>query len=237
MMIPFDCFDIPAKAAVDQRIFVKDILENLDLLADEKKLLEKMVSNVRLKAVFTQDTSDIWGYEDETYLYQEIDFFHVVLKKRDKMAALNELFQKMFPRPVVICFQYGQEFALSTANKRYGKREKGRVVAEAFQLTEFFAMDDIHRELLKRIGLNYNNLKLFYEAIDYHVAAVFVIGATGKIPNPIDFSIKLRATSYQQLLAQKKQLLEEAKEATTVREKMEINSRIKDIERKMEGIF
>ena len=236
-MIPFDCFDIPAKAVVDQRIYIKDILENLDLLSDEKKLLEKMVSNIRLKAIFTQDTSGIWGYEDETYLYQEIDFFHVVLKKRDKMAALNELFQKMFPRPVVICFQCGQEYALSTASKRYGRREKGRVVAESFQLTEFFTMDKIHEELLKGIGVNYNNLKLLYEAIDYHVAAIFVIGATGKIPNPIDFSIKLRATSYQQLLSQKKQLLEDAKEATTVREKMEINSKIKEIERKMEGIF
>ena len=236
-MNPFDCLNIPAAAAVDQRIFIKDILENLDLLSDEKKLLEKMVSTVRLKAIFTEKTTGIWGYEDETYLYKEIDFFHVVLKKRDKMAALNELFQKMFPRPVVICFQYGQEYALSTASKRYGRREKDRVVAEAFQITEFFTMDGLHEELLKGIGSGFDNLKLLYESIDYHVAAIFLVGATGKIPSHIDFTIKLKSTSYQQLLLQRKQLLEEVKGATSVRERMELNSKIKEIEKRMEDLL
>ena len=236
-MTPFDCLNIPAAAATDRRIYLKDILENLDLLNDEKKLLEKMVSTVRLKAVFTENTTGIWGYEDDTYLYKEIDFFHVVLKKRDRMAALNELFQKMFQRPVVICFQFGHEYALSTASKRYGRREKDRVVTEAFQITEFFAMDGLHEDLLKGIGSDFDNLKILYESIDYHVAAIFLVGATGKIPNHIDFTIKLKSTSYQQLLSQKKQFLEEIRGATSIRERMELNSKIKEIEKKMGGLL
>ena len=59
-------FDIPEKAQIDRRIYVKDIVNNLELNSKDKQTLEKGIETVHLNGVFNESTLNIWSYVDES---------------------------------------------------------------------------------------------------------------------------------------------------------------------------
>ena len=46
----------------------------------------------------------------------------------------------MFPNPIVIFYEFGSKYAISTALKRLNKLEKGKTVIEEIQLSDFFEL-------------------------------------------------------------------------------------------------
>ena len=136
-----DLFKIPSEAQTDNRIYLKDIIENLELSSKDNKILEKSIATVHLRGVLQEETTDIWEYEDDTYSYVEVDVLYVVLKDDKKLAFVNEQLQKVFPNPLILIYEYGDKYALSTALKRINKVDSDKSVIEEFQLTNLFELD------------------------------------------------------------------------------------------------
>lgn len=231
-----ELFNIPNKAQADRRIFVKDILARLELSSRDKQSFEKTVGTIHVKGILNESTSNIWSYVDETYYYKEIILFYVVLKDITKIAFVNEQLQKVFPNPIVIFYEFGSKYAISTALKRLNKLEKGKTVIEEIQLSDFFELDDKHIQLLNKHSYDFNNLKNYYEGFNNLVATEELVDLTGIVPEVIDETAKDKSTKIKQLLRQKKELEEAYKEADSMQERMSIYMRIKDIERKLEVI-
>ena len=158
----FELFNIPTKAQADRRIFVKDILSRLELNSRDKQSIEKTISTIHVKGVLNESTSNIWSYVDDTYYYKEIIVFNVVLKDSTKIAFVNEQLHKVFPNPIVIFYEFGNKYAISTALKRLNKLEKGKTVIEEIQLSDFFELDYKHVQLLNKHSYDFNNLKSYY---------------------------------------------------------------------------
>ena len=229
-------FDIPEKAQIDRRIYVKDIVNNLELNSKDKQTLEKGIETVHLKGVFNESTLNIWSYVDDTYYYKEVDIFYVVLKDNKKIAYINEQLQKVFPNPIVIFYKFGNKYAISTALKRLSKLEKGKTVIEEIQLSDFFDLDEKHIELLNRHSYNFNNLKSYYEGLNNLVATEELVDLTGVVPEVIDETVKQRSAKIKGLLKQKKELEESYKYADSMQERMKIHMNIKELERELEVI-
>ena len=231
-----ELFNIPNKAQADRRIFVKDILARLELSSRDKQSFEKTVGTIHVKGILNESTSNIWSYVDDTYYYKEIILFYVVLKDITKVAFVNEQLQKVFPNPIVIFYEFGSKYAISTALKRLNKLEKGKTVIEEIQLSDFFELDEKHIQLLNKHSYDFNNLKNYYEGVNNLVATEELVDLTGFVPEVIDETAKDKSTKIKQLLKQKKELEEAYKDADSMQERMTIHMKIKDIENRLEVI-
>ena len=229
-----ELFNIPNKAQADRRIFVKDILARLELSSRDKQSFEKTVGTVHVKGILNESTSNIWSYVDDTYYYKEIIIFYVVLKDITKIAFVNEQLQKVFPNPIVIFYEFGNKYAISTALKRLNKLEKGKTVIEEIQLSDFFELDDKHIRLLNKHSYNFNNLRNYYEGFNNLVATEELVDLTGVVPELIDETAKAKSIKIKQLLRQKKELEEAYKEADSMQERVSIHMKIKEIDKKLE---
>lgn len=232
-----ELFNIPNKAQVDRRIFVKDILARLELSSRDKQSFEKTVGTIHVKGILNESTSNIWSYVDDTYYYKEIILFYVVLKDITKVAFVNEQLQKVFPNPIVIFYEFGSKYAISTALKRLNKLEKGKTVIEEIQLSDFFELDDKHIQLLNKHSYDFDNLKSYYEGVDNLVVTEELVDLTGVVPEIIDETAKAKSIKIKQLLKQKKELEEVYKEADSMQERMHIHMKINVIIKQLKEIF
>ncbi len=229
-----DYFKLPDKAKLDQRIYVKDLIHFAEATGPTKTMIEKSIDTMHLVGILTEDTSKIWKYEDDSYLYEEIEIINVDLKDNSKVKQLNEEIQRVFPNPVVVIYKYQDKYLLSTALKRKNKLDDKKSVIDSIQTTDWFKLDSMHDELLSKINYEKNNLKEFYEQIDYILSAEYVALITNKVPEQIDFTIKSKSIMIQELLAKKKELIEQEKEESSMQGKMQCHMQIKQIEETLE---
>ena len=206
-----DYFKLPKKAIIDQRIYVKDLIQFAEAVGPTKTMIEKSIDTIHLVGILTEDTSSIWKYEDESYLYEEIELIKVDLKDDSKIKQLNEEIQRVFPNPVIVVYEYKENYLLSTALKRKNKLDNKKSVIDSITTTQWFKLDSMHNDLLSKINYDKKNLKEFYEQIDYILSAEYVALITNKVPEVIDFTIKAKSLMIQELLARKKELEEQEK--------------------------
>lgn len=231
-----DFFKLPTKATVSQRIYTKDVVSALGVTGKDKTLIEKAVSTIHLVGIINEHTSDLWGYTDGNYIYEEVQLFSVVLKEPNHVKTLNEFIQKVFPNSIVVIYKYGSEFMLSTAMKRINKVDGTKTVIDSIQTTDWFTLDDMHQELLGKITYQKRDLKAFYEQIDYAIGAEYVAKVTGKVPEILDFTIKAKSLAIQQLLEEKRKLEQQEREESSMQGKMQCHMKIKEIEQKLEAM-
>lgn len=229
-----ELFNIPNKAQINRKIFIKDILNRLELSSRDKRIFEKNISNIYVKGILNESTTNIWSYVDDTYYYKEIIIFYITLKDITKVSFINEQLQKVFPNPIIIFYEFNNKYAISTALKRLNKLEKGKTVIEEIQLSNFFELDDKHIQLLNKHSYDFNNLKKYYENFNNLVATEEIVNLTGIVPTIIDETIKTKSIKLKKLLKQKKELLETYKEADSMQERMTIHMKIKEIEKQLE---
>ena len=229
-----DYFKLPDKAKLDQRIYVKDLIHFSEATGPIKTMIEKSIDTMHLVGILTEDTSKIWKYEDDSYLYEEIELIAIDLKDNSKVKQLNEEIQRVFPNPIVVIYKYKDNYLLSTALKRKNKLDDKKSVIDSIQTTDWFKLDSMHDELLSRINYVKSNLKEFYEQIDYILSAEYVALITDKVPEIIDFTIKSKSIMIQELLAKKKDLIEQEKEESSMKGKMQCHMQIKQIEETLE---
>ena len=229
-----DYFKLPNRAKLDQRIYVKDLIHFAEATGPAKTMIEKSIDTMHLVGIITEDTSKIWKYEDDSYLYEEIEIINVVLKDNSKVKQLNEEIQRVFPNPVVVIYKYQDKYLLSTALKRKNKLDDKKSVIDSIQTTDWFKLDSMHDELLSKINYEKNNLKEFYEQIDYILSAEYVALITNNVPEQIDFTIKSKSIMIQELLVKKKELIEQEKEESSMQGKMQCHMQIKQIEEMLE---
>ena len=227
-------FKLPKKAIIDQRIYVKDLIQFAEAVGPTKTMIEKSIDTIHLVGILTEDTSSIWKYEDESYLYEEIELIKVDLKDDSKIKQLNEEIQRVFPNPVIVVYKYKENYLLSTALKRKNKLDNKKSVIDSITTTEWFKLDSMHNDLLSKINYDKKNLKEFYEQIDYILSAEYVALITNNVPEVIDFTIKSKSIMIQELLAKKKELEEQEKEESSMQGKMQCYMQIKQIEESLE---
>lgn len=229
-----ELFNIPNKAQINRKIFIKDILNRLEISSRDKRIFEKTISNIYVKGILNESTINIWSYVDDTYYYKEIIIFYITLKDITKVSFINEQLQKVFPNPIIIFYEFNNKYAISTALKRLNKLEKGKTVIEEIQLSNFFELDDKHIQLLNKHSYDFNNLKKYYENFNNLIATEEIVNLTGIVPTTINETIKTKSIKLKKLLKQKKELLETYKEADSMQEKMAIHMKIKEIEKQLE---
>jgi len=234
--------NIPKSGKTKQRIALKDIIEQLDPSAKEKRILSSEIESIYLVGVLDLDTIRIQSYIDEDYRYESIYVIRVMLKSNVHFATINERLHMAFPNPVIIVFEWEENIVLSTAPKRINKNVKEKNVIESIYTTNTFIIDDKHNFLLKHLNLQTVkalNLKEFYESLTDYIFSERLIELIGEYPKQIPNTSELKQTI--KLIESEKAHLnaynESYKQASMMAEKMELHMKIQKTQKNIGDII
>lgn len=188
-------FNLPKKSQINQRITIKEFIEQLEPKAKEKRIISSSIKTIYLKAVLNADTIRINEYISEDYLYQAIYIIEVELKTNKNLTTVIERLHYVFPNPVILVFNYNNKHIISLAPKRINKIEKDKsVVIDIFNTNEF-QLDNEHKQFLKNLdieNIEENNLKSFYEELTNIVYSEKLIEILNEYPKQLIDKEKLK---------------------------------------------
>lgn len=160
--------ELPKDAKTRRKIPIKEIISALDDNINQRKILISAIEHIYLFGVIDYETTGLRPYVDEVVSYESIYIFQVDLKNNQSFTKLDEILQGIFPNPAILFYVYNNNHLISSAFKRINKANKEKSVVESSYLTNWFVLDEDHKELMKIMSRNFKeniDLKNIYENI------------------------------------------------------------------------
>lgn len=233
----YEHLDLPEDTALDRRIYKNLVLEHGQHTAADKRCLSDDVIHLTWKYTLKPSTVQILPFQDGEREYLEVAVVEAALRNRRRGARIAEMIQRVIPYPVVLVLVEGTGFCVSVAHKRFSLAEKGVIVAEDFLRTPWTdepkAVDLAFFSALMFGKLSQIDFYAFYTSIMKAVLARNCAELTGC------FELKTGTTE-----ADRRQLLvechalereiaglrEEIRREAPFAEKVDLNTRIKELE-------
>ncbi|MEO1954815.1 MAG: DUF4391 domain-containing protein, partial [Campylobacterales bacterium] len=121
-----DYFKIPSNAKATKKLKTY-ILDNLQLKANDKKILKTYTKTIILHYILNQSKINISKYEDEQRIYVEVYFIVIEVTSKDKIKQISNIIQTIFQKPIILIFQYENEIALNITPKRVNKSDSSKL--------------------------------------------------------------------------------------------------------------
>ena len=122
----------PEASLLDRRIFKRMVLEHGELTASDKRTLSEDVGKLTWKYTLKPSTVQVLAYEDSDREYLEVAVVEAMLNSRRRATRVAEIVQRAIPYPVLLVMVDDSGFSVSVAHKRFSQAEKGGIVAEDF---------------------------------------------------------------------------------------------------------
>ncbi|PKK98620.1 MAG: hypothetical protein CVV57_06730 [Tenericutes bacterium HGW-Tenericutes-2] len=235
-------FHIPKSGKTKQRISIKEIIDQLNPTAQDKKNLNLEVNSIYLEGVLDAQTLRIPSYVSDEHLYEAIYVLQVSLKTDQHFSQINEKLHAAFPNPLIIVYFIADILRVSLAPKRINKLTKDKTVIEANYSTSAFTIDEKHGKFMKLINLGEVkaiNLKEFYEKltdITYSERLIELIGSyPNQIPKTIDLKHNIKKIEDEKVSLN--ELKDKYKQASMMSEKMDYHMKIVSKEQEIERII
>ena len=124
-----------------QRIPVKTLVNQLQPVSADKKLIETHIASMRLVSILNERSIRIRPYKDDDYSYQAIYVFYIELKKDDSLITLSNLIHSAFPEPTILIYQRMNSYYVSLAEKRINKIEKDKILLDKHQESFYYVQN------------------------------------------------------------------------------------------------
>ena len=231
---------IPDACHLGKRVFKKLFAENASLTAADKRAFTEDIDTVTWQYTLKPSTIPISAYEDEEREYHEIAILQVNLKTNKRTRRIAEAIHRSIPYPVFLVLNHPPAFALSVAHKRFSKAEKGAIVAEDIQLTDWIdpaapsAPQAVFLESLALPGLPHTHFLDLYSALTNRLSALDAARLSGNFSlHDSQDQQELRRKrleschAIEQHIAELRALL---KKETQFNNQVELNTKIKHLE-------
>lgn len=210
-----------------QRIPVKTLVQQLQSISSDKKILESHIASMKLVSLLNEQTIHIRAYKDDDFSYQAIYVFYIELKKDDSITTLSQIIHSAFPEPTILIYRRMETNYISLATKRINKVEQGKTVVEDVLVSKI--VSDVKDEQLSLEHINGQNLREYYLNIIQWLYRLKVLSITKVYPQKeMDFKSILK--QYEQLNVDINRLKEEYKKTSMKAEKMRIDDELYDKE-------
>lgn len=234
-------FNIPAEGQIRQRVYLKDLIEEASLNGTELNYLKKEIASIHLVGVLDETTIRVSSFVNDEYAYQAIYIFNIELRSHKHLMSINERLQQTFQNPVVIVYEYKENFMISSAPKRINKAKPDRTTIEGIYTSHLFKVDQQHQTYLARLNLELIrelNLYLFYLHLNDVIYSERIINLMGFYPEKIVDAhlLKDALREVDSLKAEKNKLEQTLKETSMMRDRMNIYVSVKNIERQIQLI-
>ena len=242
----YEKLNIPKNCIVDNTVFKKAFLENADLLAFDKKIINEHIKKVTWKYCLKPDTINIQPYKSDERDYLEIEIMEVQLNDASKIKRIAEIIMRAIPYPILLVLVKDNQIQLVTGDMRKNLSDSSKVTVEDFSFTGWIDLnsEDIFRDnLFAELNiskLSYINFYEMYKDITAKVNLYNVSKIKGSLVdagNASDFDLCEIYTKIKMLEDKISQLQGKVKKAVDITERVEISVELNKLRKEKESLL
>lgn len=241
----YEKLNMPKNCIVDNTVFKKAFLENADLLAFDKKIINEHIKKVTWKYCLKPDTINVQPYKSDERDYLEIEIIEVQLNEDFKIKRIAEIIMRAIPYPILLVFVKDNQIQLVTGDMRKNLSDSSKVTVEDFSFTGWIDLnsEDIFRDnLFAELNiskLSYINFYEMYKDITAKVNLYNVSKIKGSVVNVENVSNSDIKYAYDRIKSIETEILalkSKIKKATSIKEKVELNIQIDKLKKESEEL-
>lgn len=238
---------LPKSCLVSTRMPKKVFTDNteFELKKEEKDILKEDIESIYFEYSLKPQLLNIPIYEDDNIRYEEIEIFKVKINNENKYSKVCELIQKYVQYPMLIIVENNNSIRINVTTKKINKVDNSKLVIDEMIYTDWINKDELKEkeiaflESLSINNFNTNNLFTVYEgylnSIRSFLAAKyrdeFEIKSISEVSNDIEILDKIINLENQVI-----NLRNNIKKETNMGAKVELNVKIKKIEKEIESL-
>lgn len=228
-----DKLNIPDECKISRTVFKKMFYENATLSKGDKDLFVDSIDKITWIYCLNQDNMNIPAYTTEEREYLEIEVMEVVLSENKGIKRIAEIIMRAIPYPMMLIFSFEGKYQLWVAHQRFNLADNNKITLEEPICTEW---QDTDSNLWDRLNISNFRYTNFFDMYSDIVDAVAVFNAEKLTDEEISGEearelLRRNAEIDNQITA----LRAELKKATEFNKKMEINMKIKKLEKSKNG--
>lgn len=225
----YDKLNIPDECKINRTVFKKMFYENAALSKGDKDLFVDSIDKVTWIYCLNQDNMNIPAYTTEEREYLEIEVMEVVLSENKGIKRIAEIIMRAIPYPMMLIFCFEGKYQLWTAHQRFNLADNNKITLEEPICTEWQDADSNLWDRLNISNFRYTNFFDMYSDIVDTIAVFNAEKLTNKEISGDEARELLRRNA--EIDSQIAALRAELKKATEFNRKMEINMKIKKLEK------
>lgn len=225
----YNKLNIPDECRINRTVFKKMFYDNAAISKGDKDLFIDSIDKITWIYCLNQDNMNIPAYVTEEREYLEIEIIEVTLSENKGIKRIAEIIMRAIPYPMLLIFSFEDKYQLWAAHQRFSLADNSKITLEEPVFTEWQEENSILWDRLNISKLRYTN---FYDMYSDLIDAIAVFNAsklTDKEINGEDARELLRRNA--EIDNQIAALRAELKKATEFNRKMEINLKIKKLEK------
>ena len=238
----YEKVNIPKNCIVDNTVFQKAFLENADLLAFDKKIINEHIKKVTWKYCLKPDTINIQPYKSDERDYLEIEIMEVQLNDASKIKRIAEIIMRAIPYPILLVLVKESQIQLVTGDMRKNLSDSSKVTVEDFSFTGWIDLnveDNFRDNLFTELNiskLSYINFYEMYKDITAKVNLYNVSKIKGEVVNSetvSDSDVKACYDKIKSIEVEISALKSKVKKAGSIKEKVELNIQVDNLKKEI----
>lgn len=225
----YNKLNIPDECRINRTVFKKMFYDNAVISKGDKDLFIDSIDKITWIYCLNQDNMNIPAYVTEEREYLEIEIIEVTLSENKGIKRIAEIIMRAIPYPMLLIFSFEGKYQLWAAHQRFSLADNSKVTLEEPIFTEWQEENSILWDRLNISKLRYTNFYDMYSDLLDAIAVFNVSKLTDKEINGEDARELLRRNA--EIDNQIAVLRAELKKATEFNRKMEINLKIKKLEK------
>lgn len=225
----YNKLNIPDECRINRTVFKKMFYDNAVISKGDKDLFIDSIDKITWIYCLNQDNMNIPAYVTEEREYLEIEIIEVTLSENKGIKRIAEIIMRAIPYPMLLIFSFKGKYQLWAAHQRFSLADNSKVTLEEPIFTEWQEENSILWDRLNISKLRYTNFYDMYSDLIDAIAVFNVSKLTDKEINGEDARKLLRSNA--EIDSQIAVLRAELKKATEFNRKMEINMKIKKLEK------
>ena len=238
----YEKLNIPKNCIVDNTVFKKAFLENADLLAFDKKIINEHIKKVTWKYCLKPDNINIQPYKSDERDYLEIEIMEVQLNDASKIKRIAEIIMRAIPYPILLVLVKESQIQLVTGDMRKNLSDSSKVTVEDFSFTGWIDLnveDNFRDNLFTELNiskLSYINFYEMYKDITAKVNLYNVSKIKGEVVNSetvSDSDVKACYDKIKSIEVEISALKSKVKKAGSIKEKVELNIQVDNLKKEI----
>jgi IS1 family transposase len=241
----YTALNLPASTRQSIRIYKKQLLENADLTATDRKHIQQDIDTLEWRHVLKAGTCDILPFKDEERDYSELHLIHVTLKSPAHIKRLGEVLQRAIQYPLLLVFEHAGQICIQMADKRINRADSTRLTVEASHDSGWLAViepDAVTRGFLQAFrfdACDQQHLYALWQCLTDKLAGLETARYTGHYVATPMLDREQRRGVLQQLHALEQQLANiraTLKRETQFNRKLELNMQAKQCQQQLQAL-
>ena len=225
----YDKLNIPDECKISRTVFKKMFYENAALSKGDKDLFVNSIDKITWVHCLNQDNMNVPAYATDEREYLEIEVMEVALSENNGVKRIAEIIMRAIPYPMLLIFSFEDKYQVWTAHQRFNLADNNKITLEESICTEWLDNSSALWDKLNISNFRYTNFFDMYSDIVDAVAVFNAEKLTNKEISGEDARELLRRNA--EIDSQIAALRAELKKATEFNRKMEINMKIKKLEK------